>query len=155
MKKKLLFWTGTVTLLSSITAMAQAEGGMLKLDADGDGQVSREEFQPRGDRGGPRIFKRADVDGDGEITRDEMLSALDTSDERHKNMRKQLPQMFDQMDTDGNGVVSRGEAQDHAFQRLDSDGDGFVSEAEAKSMHDKRGGRRHRQGDGERSQSQD
>ncbi|MFT4769352.1 MAG: Ca2+-binding EF-hand superfamily protein [Glaciecola sp.] len=137
--KKIRFVLSSVTaLLASMTSMAQPQGGILSLDSDGDGQISREEFQPAKHRGGPKMFKRADADGDGELTRDEMLAAVETAGERQAKM----PQMFDAMDTDGNGVVSQTEAQDQAFQRMDANGDGFVSEDEAKAMHEKRGQRR-------------
>ncbi|WOJ97829.1 EF-hand domain-containing protein [Congregibacter brevis] len=144
MKKTLLVLSGTAVLCVSAAVMAQPKGGILNLDADGDGRISREEFQPRGDRGGPKMFKRADSDGDGDITRDEMLAAVAASEERQQELQSKIPEAFDAMDTDGNGVVSSAEAQDHAFGRLDVDGDGFVSQAELKTMRDKRGERRKR-----------
>lgn len=137
MKKALFVLSGVTALLASMTSMAQPQGGILSMDSDGDGQISREEFQPPRHRGGPKMFKRADADGDGELTREEMLAAVESAGERQAKM----PQMFDAMDTDGNGVVSQAEAQNHAFARMDSNGDGFVSQDEAKAMHGKRGER--------------
>ncbi|MDP5054622.1 MAG: EF-hand domain-containing protein [Congregibacter sp.] len=142
MKKNLTAFTGTAALLAAMVSVAQPQGGMLRLDADGDGQISREEFKPPSDRGGPKFFKRADADGNGELTRDEMTAAMEASQERQEQMRTELPQMFDAMDADGNGVVSRTEAEDQVFTQMDTNGDGFVSQDEAKAMHDKRGKRR-------------
>ncbi|WP_439100748.1 EF-hand domain-containing protein [Congregibacter sp.] len=147
MKKiRLVLLGGAAALLSAVT-LAQPGGGILMMDADGDGQVSRQEFQPPGGRGGPKIFKWADADGDGSITRDEMLVAVKVSEERQAKMQARMTGMFDAMDADGDGTVSASEAQDHAFSRMDANGDGFVSEEEAKAMHDKRKGWRKRHGD--------
>lgn len=134
MKKTLFVLSGVTALLLSMTPVAQAHGGILRLDADGDGKISREEFQPPKDRGGPRILQRADADGDGQLTRDEMLAAVGDIQERQARM----PEMFDAMDTDGNGVVTQAEAQDHAFARIDANADGFISEDEARAMRNKR-----------------
>ncbi|EED31627.1 putative calcium binding signal peptide protein [gamma proteobacterium NOR5-3] len=140
MKKTVFLATGLTALLASMAALSQPNGGILSMDADGDGQISRDEFKPPRHRGGPKMFERADANGDGELTREEMLAAVEAAGER----QAQMPKMFDAMDSDGNGVVSSVEVQDHIFTRMDANGDGFVSEEEARAMHDKRGERRKR-----------
>ncbi len=126
-------------LLTSSLVLAEHGGGILQLDSDGDGQVSRAEFRPPEQRRGPRIFERADLDEDGSITRDEVLSAIeDGAEERLARMKEHMLQMFDTMDQDGNGVVTETEALDHAFARADANGDGFVTEEEAQAMHKQR-----------------
>lgn len=147
MKRNLLLISSTAAVLAAMSVVAQPHGGLLRLDTNGDGQVSREEFQPPAGRGGSRLFKRADADRDGNLTRDEMLASIDASAERQGKRRESLPQMFDAMDSDGNGVVTSLEAQNHAFVRLDANGDGFLSETEAKAMREKRGQRRGRNED--------
>lgn len=147
MKKTLSLIATSTALFTAMGVGAQPHGGLLQLDVDGDGQVSREEFQPPAGRGGSRLFRRADADRDGNLTRDEMLASIDASAEQQSKRRDSIPQMFDAMDSDGNGVVSSLEAQNHAFQRLDANGDGFVSETEAKTMREKRGQRRGRHQD--------
>lgn len=133
----------TLMSLGALTASAQPGGGILSLDSDGDGRVSRDEFQPPQHRRGPNLFARADADGDGTVTREELGVAIEEGrDEREQRMLG----MFDEMDSDGNGVVTQIEAADHAFARVDADGDGFVTEEEANNMRRRGKGKRQRQG---------
>ena len=120
-------------------------GGILQLDSDGDGRVSRAEFQPpQHRRQGP--FERADSDGDGTVSRDELIATLDEgAEEREQRMRDHAIQRFDEADSDGNGVVTPDERLDLAFSRADADGDGFVTEEEAEAMHARRSMRGRRQ----------
>lgn len=142
--KTLLTTLTTVALLSAATTtLARPGGGLLRMDADGDGQISREEFQPPAqhkERRGP--FARADSNNDGVVTRAEVESV---ATERQQHMLA----MFDSMDTDGNGSVTPQEAQDHMFSRLDANNDGFVTEEEARAMHAKRRERRGKWGEGD------
>ena len=126
---------GAALITGSTALQAQPPRGILTLDSDGDGRVSREEFRLPDRRPAPKMLHDADVDGDGEISRDEVQSMLgDAPQERADRVLGQ----FDRMDADGNGVVSRQELTGHAFARLDSDGDGFVTEEEARTMHQRR-----------------
>jgi Ca2+-binding EF-hand superfamily protein len=142
--------TKTLLTVLCITGVSQAwaqppggPGGILRMDSDGDGQISREEFQLPAERRGPRFFEDADADGDGNISRDELLANLDQgADEREAQRRERLLERFDRMDADGNGVVERAEILDQTFARMDANGDGFVTEDEARSMHESRKGRR-------------
>ena len=131
-------WMMLTTLLA-VSAGAHSQppgGGILRLDSDGDGRVSREEFQS-GDVGGRgRGLAKADTDGDGAVSRDEIQAAL--NDETSKRAERMVG-AFDEMDSDGNGVVTREEMADGAFSRLDTDGDGYVTEEEARAMHERRG----------------
>jgi Ca2+-binding EF-hand superfamily protein len=131
--------TAAATLLALTTTLAEAQppgGGILRMDSDGDGRISREEFAPPTQRRGRGPFAEADANGDGEITRDEMEAALTEGEERR---RQHLRAQFDQVDRDGNGVLSQGETAGHLFDRLDEDQDGFITEDEARAMHEKRG----------------
>lgn len=130
-------------LLTSVAVYAQPHGGIMRLDSDGDGQISRDEFRPPEQRRGPRLFERADLNDDGSVTRDEVITALDEgAEERRERMQEHMLAMFDAMDEDGNGVVTESEALDHAFARVDANGDGYVTEAEAEAMHEQRRERR-------------
>lgn len=142
---------GVVMALCLGTSVAYAEhpGGILQLDSDGDGVVSREEFRPPERRRGPGLFERADLDGDGSVTRDEVGLAIDEgAEERQERMRTHMLRMFDEMDENGNGVVTEEEARDHAFARVDADGDGFVTEAEAEALREERRGKREQRRNG-------
>ena len=139
-------------LLSSMAMMTSAQppdghgGGILSLDADGDGMVSRDEFQlPERRRAGP--FERADADGDGAVSRDELIAEIDNSaEEREDRMREHVITRFDETDLDGNGVVTQAELRDSAFSRVDANDDGFVTEEEARAMHEQRRAKRDRRG---------
>jgi hypothetical protein len=136
----------TLLLAGSLAQAQPPGGGLLRMDADGDGQISREEFRPPEDRAGMGPFKRADADGDGAVTREEMNAA---GAEHAQQMQAKMTARFNAMDADGNGVVTGEEAANHAFARMDADGDGFVTQEEARAAHDGKGrGKGHGKGKG-------
>jgi Ca2+-binding EF-hand superfamily protein len=117
----------------------------VRLDADSNGQLTREEMRAnRGERGhrwrgrggGMHSLDRADANNDGAITRDEFLA--------------RPAQMFDRLDANNDGVISaderpqrrergergeRGERRDRADrQNPDTDGNGTFSRAEFAAM---------------------
>jgi hypothetical protein len=115
--------------------------GMPKLDTDGDGLISQDEFRFPG----TRMLENADSDGDGMVTAEEMSQA---SAERHERMQAEMAERlahmqeesearFTAMDTDGDGAVTTEEAEAHAFSTIDTDDDGYISR---KEMRQKRGG---------------
>lgn len=123
----------TLGLTIGCGAYAHPGDGILSLDSDGDGRVSRDEFRLPEKRKGHGMFTRADADGDGTVMRAEVEGAVSgQSDQR----RDRMLQGFDGMDADGNGAVTREEITGAAFSRVDADGDGFVTEAEAEAMRD-------------------
>jgi Ca2+-binding EF-hand superfamily protein len=138
MKKPLMIITVAMMALSSQSIFAQPSGGILKLDSDGDGRVSRDEFRPPEERRGPRLFERADANNDGMVSRDEMQAAIDAAGDKQQRMQGKALTRFDAMDLDGNGMVSSEEAKSYAFTRADADGDGYITEAEAEAMHAQR-----------------
>lgn len=90
-----------------------AGGGMLqRLDTDGKGYVTLEEFQAAGDT----FFARLDADGDGRLSAEE-LAAAGHGWGRHAH---QGP----------HGKRRSGRHQDRWFARMDADGDGYISKAE-------------------------
>ncbi len=132
-----------------------------KLDADGDGTITREDMKARAEHsrgnrhsGGGRFertFENADANDDDAVTLDEFLATP--------------PRMFEHADADNDGRVSEAEAKDARrprgermfaradanndgtvtleeflateppmFARADNNGDGKVSEAEAKDL---------------------
>lgn len=137
--------------LGAGTAIAQ-EGGrhgpmsFETLDADGDGEVTAEDFEmARAAR-----FGEIDADGDGSVSEAEFVAhAARTASER-------AARMFERLDADGDGVLSRdvmergrrGGMAARLIERFDSDGSGGLSEAEfdvaAAEMRERHGGRRGR-----------
>jgi Ca2+-binding EF-hand superfamily protein len=120
-----------------------------RLDQDGDGLISLEEFNA-GDRvPGMRMLDRADADGDGAVTREELQASIDlAAEERRERIEQHMEQRFDALDEDGDGMIMRTELLEQAFSSLDANGDGFISEAEAQQARDRRRHRRGRRGDG-------
>ena len=136
--RKLIAKITAVTLIISITspALAGNKGARVveHLDADGDGQISFEEFQPRNDRSS-KMLERADQDGDGALTLDEMEQARATKmaekqiemTERMAERSERMEENFIAMDTDGSGTVTSMEMRQHSFSKLDNNDDGYIT----------------------------
>ena len=98
------------------------------LDADGDGEVSRAEFDShRADR-----FAKADTNGDGLLSRDEVVARGQDRAERFAD------RMFQRLDENRDGAISLAEMSEgrgnRFFDRADSDGNGAVSKPEFEQM---------------------
>lgn len=110
-------------------------------DKDGDGVISRQEFDamprignlPEDKR--PKVFQRLDKNGDGKLGRDE----LKRPDRAHKGQPPPMPRLWE-LDTDKSGGVSfeefkaghmfqklAPERRKGIFQRLDTDHDGAIT----------------------------
>jgi len=127
-----------------------------RADADGNGQVSAEEFaathgpKPEGDRPGPAaMFKKFDANGDGKLTQDEVpadlwakLQAGDangdgaiTADELPKppadGDKPRGPEaLFKKHDANGDGALTADEVPAELWEKLsrgDADGDGKIT----------------------------
>lgn len=117
------------------------------LDADGDGQITREEMQA------PRAARLAalDADGDGRISLDELKAdQLRNAEER---AARRAARMMALMDADGDGTLTAAEllagpGPAMMFDRIDTDGDGVISQAEADAARDRMDRRVDRDGRG-------
>jgi len=142
--QKLILITSLITLSTAVVAEPKGPGQRKfdKVDSDGDGYVSFEEFKaPPRKRG-----HRADLDGNGDVTRAEVSQHIA---ERNGEMSERANEHFAKMDLNGDDVVTREEAKQAAFYRMDKDQDGVLSPAELKRPKRKNHGKKHGRRDGE------
>ncbi len=133
------------------TPEQRAEWMMKRLDTNGDKKVSLEEVQARTSE----AFKTFDADGNGQVTRDEIKAKRQAFREARKEWRAardktgedkiaamekiremrpamlpgMRPRAFKRVDTDSNGSLSLAEVTEQAgkmFKRRDANGDGFI-----------------------------
>ncbi len=113
--------------LAALGAMAQpgegrpGGGGFDRLDTDGDGKITVEEFSARHQA----LIEAADTDGDGAVSKEEMKAY-------HEARRKEWREKRNP-DKNKDGVVDRYEfmaAAEARFERMDKDGDSVISEDE-------------------------
>ncbi len=185
--KRAIIMTGFTAIAlagTAITASAFGKGhdegprmphiSFSELDANGDGQVTKEEIQAHF----KARFDAADSDGDGNLSAEEMAARAEK--ERAERMQRRVSRMIERRDTDGDGLLSAEEMQAgrpgvDMLTRLDTDKDGAVSEQEFAKLErrgqhggpgerrgehwgehhqrggdcDGHGGKRHGQGDGQ------
>jgi len=118
---------------------AQLEQMFERLDADGDGAISRAEI----DAAPAARFAEADANGDGKVTVDEIAAMM------RAQADARAARMLSLRDADGDGALSademgprRADRADRMFSRLDADGDGAITRAEAQAaMQERRGDR--------------
>ena len=132
-------WLLSAALIAVMTAPVHADeegkkSAKGKLDTDGDGKISLEEFKFR-DKG---ILKKMDADGDGTVTASELAESHAAMEakvqegvtKRMNRMKEQSEKKFAEMDSNDDGSVTADELKAHAFSQLDKDNDGFLSRKE-------------------------
>ena len=132
----------------AVSATAKPVEHMMKrMDTDGDGVISVDEFNPR--REG--IVERIDENEDGAVSLDEVNQHISDREtemaQKIAEIRQRILKHFDDADTDGNGMVTEYAARSTAFNRIDGDGDGYLTEHELRTVsQDMKRHRRHRRG---------
>lgn len=109
--------------------MMRHGGMMARIDADGSGDVSADEFA---EMGVGQLIK-ADTNGDGELSVDEIQTAMEAR--RKERMAEMYKRRFD---VDGDGKITVAELksqQGKRFAMLDSNDDGSISPDEFRKMH--------------------
>lgn len=151
--KKLPLVTMAAIMALSFSANSFAKGGkhmkhmkgshhvMHKLmDGDGDGSVSRDEFQAFR----AQNFAAADKNGDGSLDDQEFAAlAKNMAEKRKKAMEmaklKRAEKHFGKLDADGDGKISQAEFDakgERSFIRMDQNDDGLLNKADRKKkMH--------------------
>jgi hypothetical protein len=120
-------------VLAAATFAADAQpfpglGPMGRLDANQDGQITREEAAAARER----LFKRLDKDGDGAVDEAEIDVARQAIIDRATMMEARLSLQWQRLDKDGDGKVSAAEFQPQTtlFDLADRNGDGTVGKDE-------------------------
>ena len=96
-----------------------------RLDQDGDGRISFEEFEMRGN--GRDRLKHADTDGDGNLSRAEMQAQVA---EKAGRDAERANRRFDAGDLNKDDVITRDEGRQAAFSKMDGNADGYISRDE-------------------------
>jgi len=145
----------------SAAGRGQATGGdfpsrfVERLDKDGDGRVSRAEFD-----GPPERFDFHDANGDGQLTPDELRPTGPGGGFRPRqgggagglrgpgpggpNGARNLVERIMGLDRDGDGKLAKEELPDRlqrAFERIDTNGDGAIDRAEVEAVAERFAGR--------------
>lgn len=118
-----------------------------KADKDGDGKISKEEFESMAPQGGPGpgaadLFGKIDTNGDGLIDESESTTAIgQMHHDRHHGSADPL-KIFQDADTDGDGKISKADFQaalpqgtdsataNKVFDSMDTNQDGVVDASE-------------------------
>lgn len=131
-KPRLLVLTLGLVLVTGATAALAQRGQqaghkdhaakLRKLDANGDGAISRQEAQGRGEK----LFAKLDANHDGLLSSEELKAA---QQDRRKGVGSKL---FSKMDTNGDGSIQAGEfrGDPEQFARLDTNQDGSLTREE-------------------------
>ncbi|MEM7098705.1 MAG: hypothetical protein AAF541_10645 [Pseudomonadota bacterium] len=127
-KSRMLAWGNRVLRMPTTH---NREGIMTRYDADGDGNISREQF----DTARRADFDRTDEDGNGSLSEDEyVLEYEDRVDTQMAVTReesvKQAGRRFEALDDDADQKMTFAEYQDSGhgmFARWDTSADGYVS----------------------------
>ncbi len=126
----------SVSLLSAAPSDRPGPGMMLQhLDSDGDGQITKEEFDTgRGER-----FNSIDTDSNGSLSIGEMDQMREAKREKMRQSR------FERMDQDNSGAVTEEEFNIHGldmFSGMDADQNGVVSQSEIEDWRPMKKGHR-------------
>lgn len=127
------------------------------IDADGNGVISKDEIA-----GAVAALKKLDENGDGQLTREEYMGRGPAGRGgpgaggrgAGGNFAQQFIARLKEADANGDGKISKEEAPERlkqAFDRIDTNSDGQLDEAELKALAERIGrGRGGRGGDGAR-----
>jgi Ca2+-binding EF-hand superfamily protein len=129
------------TLASAYTdksGAANVDKHMSKMDANGDGQVSREEHA----RGAQEMFVAMDADKDGSVTASEMEASHGrNTGTKPVKAEKSASEKIKAIDHDDDGKLTAAEHRAGAakmFEEMDKDSDGVLTKEELAAGHAKK-----------------
>jgi Ca2+-binding EF-hand superfamily protein len=111
--------------------------GMEMMDANGDGQVSRDEHT----LAAKKMFDTMDADKDGKVTATEMEAAhaqIAGKDAKKMKGHMTAADKIKKVDANGDGMLSvaeHGTGADTMFDKMDTDKNGSLSKAELEAGH--------------------
>ena len=136
-----------------------------RIDENGDGEVSADEFVLTASHRVDRIMEHMDSDENGVISAEEFAESRSRRDQRRSDDRSSeregrrprggTPPAFGDLDVDGDGQLTEDELLAHhaervekTFSRLDKNEDGVLTSNEMRKLRRHRGGRGHEPGSG-------
>ena len=150
-----LFLVPALGFAADNTTAAKGERGSYfkKADADGNGTLSRAEADKSVPRLAKK-FDLIDADKDGQLSRDEMKAWKKTHKHAHKKGNKadrqaRAAERFKHADANGDGKISHAEAEKNAprlakkFDAIDADKDGQLTSEELRAYREARHSRKH------------
>ena len=121
-----------------------------RIDENGDGEVSADEFVLTASHRVDRIMEHMDSDENGVISAEEFAESRS-----RRRPRGGTPPAFGDLDVDGDGQLTEDELLAHhaervekTFSRLDKNEDGVLTSNEMRKLRRHRGGRGHEPGSG-------
>ncbi|MGE0151385.1 MAG: EF-hand domain-containing protein [Reyranellaceae bacterium] len=117
--------------------------GFSRIDTDGDGAISKVEFEASRDK----MFQKLDANSDGAFTKEEATASAEAwrkkaaeagrtaSPEREAKHKERAEKMFNDLDLDKDGKISKAEfnaAGEKLFARFDTNGDGKIVKGEGR-----------------------
>lgn len=143
----------TAAPMTRADAVARADARFDRMDADKDGKLTPQDRAVRGKDRADRMFAALDTDGNGQISRaefdagrDKRMDRREAHDGRGKGMGRMghrgpggpgMGAMRGKMDADGDKIVTREEFQAQAlamFDRADANKDGTVTPEERQAV---------------------
>ena len=112
--------------------MRNPRARLLEYDADGDGEITREELPERMQR----RFDRVDTNQNGVLDENELQQGMRGG----RGGRGRMMDRLMEMDEDGDGLISREEAPERMgpmFERLDANDDGFIDPKEIEAVRER------------------
>ncbi len=112
-------------------------------DANGDGQITKDEMQAAHEKMRQEHFAKADANGDGAVTLEELKAHMS------KRMADKAERRMKRMDANGDGKITQDEAKarhgkkhDKMFSHMDENGDGMLSKEEFEKMKEHHKGKK-------------